>query len=276
MKKLSMASATTIVSLTMFNCAWAAQQQTIDPSDPTTIATWMDVGAESQTVHDGAGNTGSVNAVRGEMNFALGAEHLILTEFGYAKSEGVDSKKSGMLDTRLRYFNLPYQNDNNDDFIQAAGWSLDVTLPTGDYKSQLGTGMYTVAIGGMTKHVINDSLMILPNISYVYSKAGSALEKDLIASGQGAGLTHHGLRADLFVSYKFTDAMWGMAVPSYTKGLQGAADAANIKLYLGYMFSGSDGIKLEYQKNFTKEQSIWKRVTQGMEDYVRFTYTHYF
>lgn len=243
----------------------------IDPSNPTQMNTslnpmveYQSYNADSEPSYDN-----KIVKVEGQMS---GPGILLLAEIGYGKSSFDD--KSGMVDSRLRFFHLPYANEDENAFINAFGWSIDAFIPTGDYEDKLGSGSWVINPGVVSAHNFSWGALY-PNLMYEYTIADdSALKRSLDA--QDVSDTSQAIKFDLNISPKMPAGWWLMLTPSYTANVSNSDNGAAFRVFTGYFMEANQAIALEAQYDLAVQDDKLNAIQNGQEGYMKLQYHYYF
>lgn len=139
-----------------------AQEQeptpTVDPSKPTNLYT--QVNAQAEWNHYSNYDT---YGARFNFQYALNANNLILAELPFLYN--AETKKLGLGDTRVRYFNVQRLKSKT-----MFAWApfLDIYIPTGKSAHGLGGGTWQLSGGLIAGLEFSESFSMFPGVSYVY------------------------------------------------------------------------------------------------------------
>lgn len=242
--------------------AFAAER--IDPSDPTQLNTSLNPGYDYREIGDA-----TVQSVVLEGQIA-GPGFLFLGELGYGSNN--DTDKSDWRDARVRFFHLPYENKSPDARLNAAGWSIDVFYPIGDFKKGVSGGYRIISPGVVTAHELAGGKWALyPNLIYNF---GAAQDDDLKAALKAGGKPRdfQSLRFDFNISPKFDGPWYLMLTPSYTWDVKDADSSAYIRLLGGRFMTQKGALNLEAQYNTNKDLTS---VREGEKYYLRLSWFQY-
>lgn len=178
-----------LASATLFAQDSTANKKVIDPSKPTNLYTQVNTNLEYQT-----SNTQNLFGIRANVQYALNPDNLFLVELPLLQNDR--TSKSGLGDTRIRYFNAVKRNITKR-FIAIAPFA-DVSLPTGSYKNGLGTSSWSLAGGVVFGFVATKKLAIFPGINYVHI---TKPDTDLI--NEAFKFTSNGIGLQFNASYAF-------------------------------------------------------------------------
>ena len=170
---------------------WSFSQektQTIDPSKPTNLYTQVNVQGELNS-YKGFSTYGT----RLNFQYALNADNLILAEVPFLYNS--ETKKFGLSDTRVRYFNVQRMNSKT---LFALAPFLDIYMPTGKSAHGLGGGTWSLSAGLIAGLGFSESFSMFPGASYVY----------LTESGKS------GMQIQSNISLKFSDKTFVFVNPS--------------------------------------------------------------
>jgi len=243
----------------------------IDPSNPTQLNTSINPIYEHQSFNAEGEPSYHNDILKVEAQMS-GPGMLLLAEVGYGKNSFTD--KSNMVDSRFRFFHLPYSNETEGALVNALGWSIDTFIPTGDYDEKLGSGAWTFSPGVITAHNFSWGALY-PNLMYQYTVAEESSLKDSLRA-QGLDDSSQAVRFDLHVSPKMPAGWWLMLSPSFTTSLKNADDGASLKVFTGFFISEKQAIGLESEYSFKIVEDRLNYVQNGQEVYVKVMYQHYF
>lgn len=133
-------------------------QEKIDPSKPTNLYTQVNAQAELNS-YKGYSTYGT----RFNFQYALNKDNLLLAEVPFLYNN--ETKKFGLSDTRVRYFNV--QRMNNKTLIALAPFA-DIYIPTGKSAYGLGGGTWSLSAGLIAGLVFSKNFSMFPGASYVY------------------------------------------------------------------------------------------------------------
>ncbi len=105
---------------------------------------------------------------------------LLLADLGYGYRTG--NRESGMTDSRIRLFHVPYRNDDPSAWIAAFGWSIDSSLPVGDVDRGLGAGNWVFAPGIVWTNSF-EAVDVSPNLVYQFTWANKDLKEGIADGG---------------------------------------------------------------------------------------------
>jgi len=239
----------------------------IDPSNPTQMNTSLNPTLEYQSYNDNgqeAYNT-TVAKLEGQIS---GPGVLLLAEVGYASSSL--NNNSGIADSRLRFFHLPYSNSSENALVNAFGWSVDTFIPTGDYTKQLGSGALVINPGIVSAHNFSWGALY-PNLMYEYM---IAIDDTLKSSLQED--SSQALKFDLNISPKMPKGWWLMVTPSFTADIKNSSDGVALRAFSGFFFTKNQAIALEIQYNFKVQEDGLNAIQNGQEFYAKTQYQYYF
>jgi len=173
---------------TLFFAQKTDAKEDIDPSKPTNLYTQINVQAELNS-YKGYSTYGT----RLNFQYALNANNLILAEVPFLYNS--ETKKFGLSDTRVRYFNV--QRINNKTLFAIAPFA-DIYMPTGKSAHGLGGGTWSLSAGLIAGLGFSKNVSMFPGVSYVY----------LTESGKS------GMQIQSNVSLKFSDNTFVFVNPS--------------------------------------------------------------
>lgn len=162
--------------------------ENIDPSKPTNLYTQVNVQAELNS-YKGFSTYGT----RLNFQYALNPDNLILAEVPFLYNS--ETKKFGLSDTRVRYFNVQRMNSNT---LFALAPFVDIYMPTGKSAHGLGGGTWSLSAGLIAGLGFSKNVSMFPGVSYVY----------LTESGKS------GMQIQSNVSLKFSDNTFVFVNPS--------------------------------------------------------------
>lgn len=132
----------------------------VDPSKMTNLYTQVNMLAEYTSKKDGTHLYGT----RFNIQYAYNPDNLFLIEVPFLHN--TQTKKSGISDMRIRYFNVIKRNITKK-FIAIAPF-IDVTLPTGSYLNGLGSSSTSVTTGLVFGYTLSPKISLFPGIGYTY------------------------------------------------------------------------------------------------------------
>lgn len=137
----------------------AVVTQQIDPSKPTNLYTQLNI--QGEYTSKGSGN---LLGTRLNLQYAINKNNLLFVELPILHNDL--SKKTGIADIRVRYFDVVKRNIT-DHFIALAPF-VDITAPTGSKTNGLGSGQWSLAAGVVGGFLVSKAFSFFPGISYVY------------------------------------------------------------------------------------------------------------
>ena len=137
-------------------------KQTIDPSKPTNLYTQVNGQFEYRDTKDSSGS--KLTGTRFNIQYAINKDNLLFIEVPLMNNPS--TKKFGLSDVRVRYFNAVKRNITSR-FIAIAPFA-DITMPTGSVSNGLGSGNWSLAAGVVGGFILTSKLAIFPGVSYVH------------------------------------------------------------------------------------------------------------
>ncbi|WP_322545202.1 hypothetical protein [Elizabethkingia miricola] len=163
-------------------------KENIDPSKPTNLYTQVNAQAELNS-YKGYSTYGT----RFNFQYAVNKDNLLLVEVPFLFNNA--TKKIGLSDTRVRYFNV--QRLSGKTLIALAPFA-DIYIPTGKSAHGLGGGTWSLSAGLIAGLVFSENISMFPGLSYVYL----------------TGPKQSGLQIQSNVSLKFSDRTFAFVNPS--------------------------------------------------------------
>ena len=170
-----------IYIFTMLSCSISFAQekptQEIDPSKPTNLYTQFNTLSEINKYDEF-----STYGTRLNFEYAFNPDNLLLVEVPFLYNDL--TKKTGLSDTRIRYFNAVKRNISKT--IIAIAPFVDISIPTGNSNYGLGEGTWSLAAGAVVGMVISEKVALFPGVNYVYltklSESGFGLQTNMSVS----------------------------------------------------------------------------------------------
>jgi hypothetical protein len=147
-----------VIDLVMAQDSTATTQQ-IDPSKPTNLYTQLNIQAE----YTSAGKSNLIGT-RLNLQYAINKDNLLFVELPILYNDV--TKKFGIADVRVRYFDVVKRNITNH-FIALAPF-VDITAPSGSLVNGLGSGQWSLAAGVVGGFYVSPQFSFFPGVSYVY------------------------------------------------------------------------------------------------------------
>jgi len=195
---------------------------------------------------------------------------LLLADLGYGYRTG--NRESGPLDSRIRFFHVPYRNADPAAPVSAFGWSIDSYIPFGDPEEGLGTGNWVFAPGIIWTHSFA-KVDVSPNLIYQFTWANSELREDIPGAAPNDS---EAFRAELNLAFAMPERYWLLVTPAYTWGIENADNGGFIKAFGGYNISADMSLGLELQYNFDVRNGLLQEVIRGEKYSVRLHWENYF
>jgi len=139
---------------------YAEKNIEVDPSKMTNLYTQVNVLAEYTSKKDGTNLYGT----RFNIQYAYNPDNLFLIEVPFLYND--KTKKSGVADMRIRYFNV-IKRDITEKLIAIAPF-IDVSLPTGSFSDGLGSSSTSVTTGLVFGYTISPKISLFPGIGYTH------------------------------------------------------------------------------------------------------------
>lgn len=182
---------------------------------------------------------------------------LLLGDIGYGYRTG--NNESGITDSRIRLFHVPYRNDTPSAHISALGWSIDSSIPFGDVEKGLGTGNWVFSPGIIWTHSF-EAVDISPNLLYQFTWANKELKEDI---PDGAPNESRALRLEVNFAFDMPSRYWLLITPAYTWDLKATDDGGYIKAFTGYNINTSSSMGIEGQYNVDVRDGLLQDVIRG-------------
>ena len=248
---------------------WAAEGGYHDPSDVTALVTSISPVLEYQAHENGDDPDDELWEFKLEGQYSRGSV-LLLADLGYGTRTGTD--KSGITDSRIRFFHVPVRNEDPDAFISALGWSIDAFLPFGNVDDGLGSGNYTFAPGVIWSHDFR-GWSLSPNLVYQLTWANDDLA-DLL--GEDDPRHSQAVRLELSFAIDTPERYWFQVTPSFTHGVKNTDDGAFVKAFTGFHINQQMSLGVELQWNFEVRQGRLQEVPAGEKYKARLHWEIYF
>ena len=254
------------VMLGLMSVPVMGQEDAIDPSDLMQTINYLEVSYEHQELNYGPLN-GGIDILRLEYDWAPAPGNLLVIEGGFADSSVDEIGGSGLVDTRLRYFNLAWTLDESEDpGWKKAGFTIESYLPTGDIDKGTGFDQWVVAPGIVGAYQVTPRLRFYPIVAYVYATPTddfedfTGIDDDSQSISCEFYITHH-VESQIFYS------LWHAG---YMFGVENADDSCFVQSRLGMMLSETLTIGVEAQYNWAEDgEGDWGEPELGAEWIVR-------
>lgn len=187
-----------VLVITFILCLKSFPQE-IDASKPSNFYTFLD-----NTLELTNSPNQDVFGYRGNLTYAVSAEHLVLVEFPLLYNNR--TKKFGVGDIRTRYFWLPYKDYSQ--FVGSFGPSVDLFLPAGSFEDGLGTSSLIISPGVMVGLMAAEWIQFFPILSYQYVSKPTT---DLIPETQKK--SRHGLTFQVLTTVVFSPEFFMQFTP---------------------------------------------------------------
>lgn len=227
-----------------------------DPSDVTRMVTSLSPLLEYHRYENQDQPDDGMWEIKVEAQYSKGAV-LFLADLGYGYRTGTE--ESGITDSRIRFFNVPYRNEDEDALISALGWSIDSNIPLGDADKGLGSGNWVFAPGVIWTHDFR-WIELSPNLIYQFTWANQDL-KEQIPNNEATD--SRAVRLEANFSIVTPERIWLLITPAYIWDVDGTEDGGFIKAYGGYNLTPSIGLGLEGQYNFDVRNAQLQEVIRG-------------
>ncbi len=240
-----------------------------DPSDVTRMVTSASPLLEYHRYENNNLPDDGMWEVKVEGQYSKGSI-LLLGDIGYGYRTG--NMESGMTDSRIRFFHVPYRNDVPSALVSAFGWSIDSSIPFGDVEKGLGSGNWVFAPGIIWTNSF-DTVEVSPNLVYQLTWANNELQEDI---PDGAPDESRALRLEVNFAIDVPNRYWLLVTPAYTWDLRSTEDAAYIKAFTGYNISTSTSLGIEGQYNIDVRDGLLQEVIRGEKWRLRIHWENYF
>ena len=195
---------------------------------------------------------------------------LLLGDIGYGYRTG--NNESGMTDSKIRLFHVPYQNDTPSAHTSALGWSIDSSIPFGDVEKGLGTGNWVFAPGIIWTNSF-EAVDVSPNLVYQFTWANNELKEDI---PDGAPNESRALRLEVNFAFDMPNRYWLLVTPAYTWDLKATDDGGYIKAFTGYNINTSTSLGIDAQYNVDVRDGLLQDVIRGEKWRLRIHWENYF
>ena len=240
-----------------------------DPSDMTNLVTSLSPVLEYHRYENQNLPDDGLWELKLEGQYSKGSV-MLLGDVGYGYRTG--TRKSGLTDSRIRFFHVPYRNDEESAWISDFGWSIDSNLPIGDVDDGLGSGNWVFAPGIIWTHELN-KLNIAPNLVYQFTWANSDLGHLIPSDGPDES---RAFRIELNLSVVTQPRYWFMLTPSYTWGIENTDDGGYIKIFTGMNINSSHSLGFDAQWNFDVRNGLLQEDVRGEQYKIRLQWEMYF
>jgi hypothetical protein len=249
--------------------AQAADEVYNDPSDVTRLVTSVSPVIEFHRYENEDLPDDSLWEVKVEGQYSR-ESILLLADVGYGHRTGTN--ESGIVDSRVRFFHVPYRNDNDSAWVSSAGWSIDSYIPFGNVDKGLGSGNWVLAPGIIWTHNL-PVVTVAPNLSYQITWANDDLDDDI---GSGEPDDSRAVRAEINLAVDVPDRYWLLVTPAYTWGLRNTDDGGFIKVFTGINLNTSMSLGLEVQWNYDVRNGVLQDVMRGEKYRARIQWEIYY
>lgn len=224
------------------------QDSAVDPSDLMQTYNYVELSYEYQELNYGP-LEGGIDIYRFEFDWAPAPGNLLVVEGGFGDSSVDEIGDSGLVDTRLRYFNLAWTLDESKD----AGWkkvglTLESYLPTGDIEKGTGFDTWVAAPGIVGAYQVTPRLRFYPILAYIYTTPTSdfedftGIDEDTQSIGCDFYVTHH-------IESQILYSLWHVG---YVFGVENADDSSFVQSRLGMMLSETLTVGVEAQYSWAE------------------------
>lgn len=240
-----------------------------DPSDVTRLVTSASPLLEYHRYENDSVPDDGMWEVKIEGQYSQGSI-MLLADMGYGYRTG--NNESGITDSRVRFFHVPFRNDAPSAWISAFGWSIDSYIPFGDVEKGLGTGNWVFAPGIIWTNSF-EAVDVSPNLVYQFTWANKELREDI---PEGAPNESRALRLEVNFSIDMPSRYWLLVTPAYTWDLKSTDDGGFIKAFTGYNISSSNSLGIEGQYNIDVRDGLLQEVIRGEKWRLRVQWENYF
>jgi hypothetical protein len=240
-----------------------------DPSDVTRLVTSASPLLEYHRYENKDLPDDGMLEVKVEGQYSKGSI-LLLGDIGYGYRTG--NSESGMTDSRIRFFHVPYRNDIPSAWISAFGWSIDSRIPFGDVEKGLGAGNWVFAPGIIWTNSF-EVVDVSPNLVYQFTWANNELREDIPDSAPNES---RAIRLEVNFAIDMPSRYWLLVTPAYTWDIKSTEDAAYIKAFTGYNINSSTSLGIEGQYNVDVRDGLLQEVIRGEKWRLRIQWENYF
>lgn len=249
--------------------AFAEESDYNDPSDVSRLVTSASPLLEYHRYENNELPDDGMWEVKVEGQYSKGSM-LLLGDIGYGYRTG--NMESGITDSRIRFFHVPYRNDTPSALVSAFGWSIDSQIPFGDVDKGLGSGNWVFAPGIIWTNSF-DIVNVSPNLVYQFTWANNELQEDIPDSAPNES---RALRLEVNFAIDMPSRYWLLVTPAYTWDVESTEDAAYIKAFTGYNINSSTSLGIEGQYNVDVRDSLLQEVIRGEKWRLRIHWENYF
>lgn len=244
--------------------------ETLDPSKPTNLYSYIDTSAEWQGFEQG--NTWGLRIMP---TWALNNKNMFQAEIPlqWPDFEGVD-KGAGIGDIRIRYFGIPIVLEST---LSHIGVSVDLFMPTGDEKKGLGSGSWIIAPGILLGIAASEKLNFYPIVSYQYSTraanttAGGSKPGGGVPPGPGESDkdgTTHGISVEVMCVLGLPNNMWLQLIPKYSSIFKGPeSESFNARISWGWMLKDNISLTVDFLNEFANRDGLRNHLRVGIGYY---------
>jgi hypothetical protein len=217
-------------------------EEKIDASKPTNFYTQLDNTLETTSRKGGATTYG----YRAKFSFAPNSSDLILAEVPLLYND--NTEKIGLGDIRVRYFHLFLKDYTK--FFGAFGPSIDLIIPTGNFKNGLGADRWIISPGIAGGLMFSSKFQVFPILSYQYtskpvSDANTNFEKE----------PFHGVTLQFISSIRVTPSSFMFVTPVFRHSNFNDSKSFRYVQEIQYVYSvtKTSQITAFYRGNFKEE-----------------------
>ena len=240
-----------------------------DPSDVTALVTSLSPVLEYARYDNGGEPDDGLWQMKIEGQYSKDSI-LLLADIGYGYRTG--NEEGGILDSRVRFFHVPYRNPDPETWLSALGWSIDAYIPFGDVDEGLGSGNWVLAPGVIWTHPFS-AVDVSPNLVYEFTWANDDLKDDIPDDDPNDS---QAVRLELNLAFDVPDRYWLLVTPAYTWGVENTDDGAFLKAFGGYNISADTSLGLEVQYNFEVREGLLQDAIRGEKFHLRLHWEIYF
>jgi hypothetical protein len=225
------------------------EENEVDPSDLMQTVNYLELSYEYQELNYGPLN-GGIDILRLEYDWAPAPGNLLVLEGGFADSSVDEIGGSGIVDTRLRYFNLAWTLDESEEpGWKKAGFTIESYLPTGDIDKGTGFDHWVVAPGVVGAYQVTHKLRFYPILAYVY-----ATPTDDFEDFTGINDDSHSISTEFYVTHHTeSQIFYSLWHAGYFFGIDNTEDSSFVQSRLGMMLSETLTIGVDVQYNWAED-----------------------
>lgn len=261
-----------VIALTMLMCVEPVSASEVgyhDPSDVTALVTSLSPVLEYARYENEDAPDDGMWKFKVEGQYAKDSI-LFLADIGVGYRTG--NEESGILDSRVRFFHVPYRNADPAAWVSDLGWSIDSNIPFGDVNKGLGSGNWVFAPGVIWTHPFS-VVDVSPNLLYEFTWANEKLKDEIPDDDPNES---QALRAEINLAFDVPERYWLLITPAYTWDVENTDDSAFLKVFGGYNISADQSLGLEAQYNFDVRDGLLQDAIRGEKYHLRLHWEIYF